>query len=163
MKNFKSGFTLVELLISMGIMTILITVLAQVFGSILTMRSKNEAVSALAQDSRYVVERLSYDVARSSGITLPTVGNSGSSLTLVIGGVNYVYTLQDGSLLLSVGGAASDRLNSIGTTITSLSFSRNNVLGGKASVGLAMTLRATTIQPGTQSQTRDINTTLVTR
>lgn len=163
MKKIKSGFTLVELLISMGIMTILITILSQVFASILTMRSKNEATSALAQDSRYIFQRLAYDVGRSSSIAVPAVGNSGSSMTLVIAGVNYAYSLQDGALMLSVGGASADRLNSVGTSITSLSFTRNSPLGGKSSVALDVALAATTIQPGSAAQNRDIHTTLVTR
>ncbi|MEI8232701.1 MAG: type II secretion system protein [bacterium] len=158
----KSGFTLVELLISMGIMTILIAILAQVFGAILLMRTKNEAVSALAQDARFVVQRLSYDMARSSSIASPTVGNASDSLTLVISGVNYTYALQNNSLMLTVGAGNAERINSVGTRLTSLSFSRNDPLGGKASVGLDLTLLATTVETGVQTQSRIIRTTLVT-
>lgn len=158
-----SGFTLVELLISMGIMTVLLTILSQVFGSIIAMRGKTEAVSALAQDSRYLVLRLAYDVSRSSSILVPAVGNNGSSLTLVIGGQNYVYTLSNGNLNLSVAGGPAQVLNSAGTSLSSISFKRNTSLGGKAIVQLDATLVPTIIQAGVQNDTRHIVTSLVTR
>lgn len=157
------GFTLVELLISMGIMAILLTILAQVFSSILSMRTKVEAVSALAQDSRYLVLRLSYDVGRATSITSPSVGNTLDSLTLVIAGENYTYSLVDGNLDLSVGGGSPQRLNSSGTSLSSLSFTRSTSIGGKSIVQLDTTLAPTTIQSGIQNNPRTINTTFVTR
>lgn len=162
MKN-KSGFTLVELIISMGIMTILITVLAQVFGSILSMRQKNEAVSVLAQDSRFVVARIAYDVARATSITSPTIGNPGPTLTLIIDGHNYVYTLQNNKLTLSIDAGAQNIINSHATNISTLTFTQNNPVGGYLNVQADLTLIPTMIQPGVHNDNRRVITTFVTR
>jgi Tfp pilus assembly protein PilW len=156
-----SGFTLVELLISMGIMMILLTIMTQVFSSILNLRQNSEAISPLAQDSRYLILRLAYDVGRASSISLPAVGNSSSSMTLVISGQNYLYQLNGNSLSLKIGAGTAQNLTGTGTSITSLSFTRNADLGGKPNISLDTTLRATTLQPGIQQQDRRLQSTFI--
>lgn len=163
MKKLTRGFTLVELLISMGIMTILLVILTEVFGSILNMRVGSEAVSAIAQDSRFVLSRLSYDVGRATSITTPAIGQDSSTLTLVIDGVDYVYSLSGNNLTLSVNGGASSVVNSNGTSLSALTFTRNANLGTKNNITLNATLVATTKQPGVESNERSITTSLSTK
>lgn len=158
-KIFKSGFTLVEMLIVMGILGILLAILSQVFGAILSLRLKSEAKSALAQDSRYLLTRLAYDVGRAEDLAV----TSPTSLDLVINSVTYTYALQDGSLLLTVGGDPAETLNSRGTRVTSLALTALSPLGNLDSLRLDFTLEATTSQPGITSQSRRLITTLGTR
>lgn len=162
MKKLK-GFSLVELIIAMGIMTILLTVLTQTFGSILSLRQKSEAVSSIAQDSRFVLLRLAYDTGRATSISTPSVGSSSSTLTMSINSQSYVYSLLNGNLILSVAGGQSQQINSVGTTVTNLSFTRNNNIGNKSVVQLDLTLRATEVEPGVENNTRRIQSTLITQ
>lgn len=163
MKKVLSGFTLVELLIAMGIMTILILILSQVFGSILSVRGKNEATTSLAQDSRYLLQKLSYDVKRATSISSPLAGQSSSSLTMIIGGQTYLYSLSDGVLSLRVGAGDPDRLNSVGTIVTGLNFTRNSDMSGDANISLDLTLTSRVGLDGVDSSTRRIQTTITTR
>jgi prepilin-type N-terminal cleavage/methylation domain-containing protein len=159
----KSGFTLVELLMVMGIMGLLMVILFQVFGAILDMKLRSEATTAVAQDSRYLISRLTYDISRSSDITLPLAGGSGNTLILVIDGVDYVYELNGTTLKLSVGGGASQALTGIGTKITSIVFTHFADIGNKKSVQIVLNIAPTTIQQGGTPGERTLTTTVVTR
>lgn len=158
----RNGFTLVELIISMGIMSILVTVLANLFGTTLLMRQKSEAISAIAQDSRFVIQRLAYDIGRASSITSPSPGNSASSMTITIGAINYTYSLSSGALNLSIGGSAPVALTSAGSTISNLNFYRNNDLGSESSVTVDINFVPVSVQTGIQNQSRRVVTTFVT-
>lgn len=163
MKYFKPGFTLVEMILVTGILGILIVVLTQVFGSIIALRFKNEATSAMAQDSRYLIARLSYDVARASAITVPAVGDSGSLLSLLIGGRLYTYELSNGAVMLSVDGGPPSALTGVNTSLSSLSFTHYPDLGGKKMVNLDLVINSNIIAPSITSQSRHLITTLATR
>jgi len=163
MKKQKRGFTLVELLIVMGIMSILLTIFFQVFGAILSMKLRSEATTAVAQDSRYLISRLSYDVSRASDITLPSVGVSGNVLNIIIAGNVYQYQLENGILTLSINGGASQDLNGIGTKITNISFTHFADVGTKKSVQINLTIIPTIIQPGGATGERQLTTTIATR
>lgn len=155
--NNKRGFTIVEMLLVIGIMSILVVILTQVFGSILTMKLRSQATTAVAQDSRYLLTRLAYDITRSSDLSVL----SPQSLSLTINGVNYLYALSGTSLLLSVGGAPSQALTSIDTQITALNFTLTTVPPSlKKSVQISLTILPTIIQAGGARLERHLTTTL---
>lgn len=158
MMTNKHGFTLVEMLIVMGIMSILIIILSQVFGSILTTKLRSEATTAVAQDSRYLLTRLSYDIGRASDIT----SSSGSTLTLSVDGVAYVYALVGDTLTLSVGGEPPQALSSVGTRITQLSFTRTDLALNK-SVQIHLTIDPLEAPPGGAELSRELTTTVALR
>lgn len=137
-ENYQ-GFTLVELLIYMGLLGIFLLVLTEMFVSILDVRVDSQATSAVEQDGRYLLARLAYDVNRASSISTPaTAGNSGNSLVLVIGGVNYSYSLNSGNLQLT-SNQGTNNLNSSETTISSSTFQRLGN-GNKDSIRLQITI-----------------------
>lgn len=154
-----NGFTMVEMLMVMGIMGFLVVILSQVFGSILTMKLRSQATSAVAQDSRYLITRLSYDISRASAITVP----NSTTMVLTISGTAYTYTLSGSTLTLAVGGGASQVLNGVGTKITALSFTKLTDLGSKSNVQISLTITPTIIQPGGATGARQLTTTLATR
>lgn len=158
MRNIKNGFTLIEMLLVMGIMSILLVILTEVFGSIINTKLRSEAVTAVAQDSRYVLARLAYDISRSSAITSPT----GNTLALQIDGVSYVYQLDGSTLTLAVAGGDPQALTGVGTRITSLNFVRTD-LGLNQGVQISMVMHPTMVIPGTPDLGRQITTTIGTR
>src|SRR3989338_3288431 len=98
----KFGFTLVELLIFMGMFTVLLAVLSQVFGMIVDARLESESTSSVVQDGNFLLNRFMYDIARTNTINTPsTVGSTDTTLYLTIDGVNHLYVLNAGNLELT--------------------------------------------------------------
>jgi len=159
----KKGFTTVELLIVMGVMGILLVILSNVFSSILTMKLRSRARTAVAQDSRYLLSRFSYDITRASDIVIPAPTQTNDTLTLTIDGSSYRYTLASGVVQLSVDGGTSYALNGVGTHITNLSFTQSQITVGKKSVNLKMTISPASSAYGDMNDQRLLETTIATR
>lgn len=140
--NLNRGFTLVELIIYMGLLVIFLLVLSNIFASILDVRTESESISAVEQDGRFIMARLSYDINRATSVSTPaSLGGSGSSLTLVIGAVNYTYALSGGNLVLT-NDLGTNNLNSSESTISSLSFQKLGNSGGKETVKIQFTVNS---------------------
>lgn len=158
-KNSK-GFTLVELLIYIGLLGIMLVVLTQVFTSALDVQTETEAASFVDLDSRFIINRLTYDIHRAQSITTPAaLGATNSTLQLVIGGTNSTYALNGGNLEItdSVG---TDRLNSVGSTISAFTVKRLGNTNGKNSLQISFTITSTTVKNGGQPETKNISTTI---
>lgn len=89
----KRAFTIVELLLYMGLMAIFFTVLTDIWVSAMEALTRTENVAAITSDGRYILARLAYDVGQT-------------------GEVNYI--LSDGNL--TAGGV---QLNSYATSVES--------------------------------------------
>ena len=126
MKN-NHGFTLLEIVIYIGLLGILLVVMSQVFIAILGTKLNSDSSAGVAQDGAYMLARLSYDIHRAARIVSPNLGASSSTLVLEAtdSGVlrTYTYALTDGLLTLS-DGINTDRINGGGTTISQFSVTR---------------------------------------
>lgn len=136
------GFTLVELLIGLGIFSMLLLVLIQLFTAILDVEFDTEATSSVQEDSKYLFARFNYDIQRAEAIIVPTTyGIQSSSLIILINGVNHVYSLNNGNLLLGL-----DRLNSSDTTVSDLEFTRLGEIGEKDTIRVTFNLTSEAIR-----------------
>ena len=157
----QKGFTIVELLLYMGIFSILLTVLLQLFGGILSTHTESQATSAIDQDGNFIMARLAYDIHNSSSI-------GGSNCSWATGSVSPCTLVLDGGTYSISGGVLSfgtERVNGVGTTLTSLSFTTlgNSAAGSKKSVQITFTLQSTALRQGNRNQTQDYQTTVQTR
>lgn len=107
------GVTIVELLIYIALLMIFMTVLLDVFTTILSARLESESTSGVSQDARFIMTKLAYDVENSSVFSVPGAN------TLVIGTKNYVFDSVSGNLTVN-----GDRLNGTDTKIDSLTFTK---------------------------------------
>lgn len=121
----QDGFTLIEFLIYMGILSILIFVLANIFTATLDVKLESEAVAGVDLDGKYILNRLSYDMHQASSIASPSAaGQTSGSLQIVVNSVNYIYTLDgSGNLQLNTN-LGVDQMNSINSKISNLTFQR---------------------------------------
>ncbi len=121
--NKNKGFTLIEVLIFMGIFSILILVMFQLLTSIFDVQLESQSTSAVSKDGRYILNRLTYDIKNSAIVTSPSSGSQGQSLVISDGNTTYTYSLSNGNLTLtnSITGT-SDQLNSVNTLVSSLNF-----------------------------------------
>lgn len=152
-KNIK-GFTLVELVIYIGLLSTFLLVLVEIFLSVLNLKAESETTSAINQDTRFIFTRMAYDVDRADLVVLPAqLGGVDNSLQLEIDGATYTYSLADGNLMLNVGGV-SDQLNSSDTSIENLSFQKIGNLNGKPTIKTVLTVKALMVETiGSRNQT----------
>jgi len=123
----SSGFTLIELTIYGGLLSILLYILSDMFLSVFSMQLTTGADMALKQDGAFVLSRLTYDVRRAESISVPLSGQTAIGMTLVIdaGGTDetHVYSVTDGNLVATVDGVPY-AINGQDTQITDFSVER---------------------------------------
>ena len=159
-KNTIRGFTLIEMLIYMGLLSIFLVVLVDVFIATLNVRIEAAAVAGVEQDGRFIISRLSYDITRASSITTPaSLGASGSTLTIVISGSTYTYSVVSGNLQVVINGSETINLNSSETTISGLTFLRIGNVGGKDTIQIQFTTTSSNLKKS-GSETRTFKTTV---
>lgn len=139
--NKHYGFTILELVLYLGLLGIFLVIMTNLFVASLDTRLESQDQSALQQNGRYLIGRFTYDLHRAQTISSPDLGNQASSLDLVINdnGVDkhFIYTLDNQNLLLTVNDEQW-QLNSSDTILTSLNFYRlgNSDINSQAKDGI---------------------------
>lgn len=141
----KKGFTLIEFLVYMGLMSLFLIVLSNILSTSLETFTQSNQATLVDADSRYILNRLAYDVGHAATITTPaTVGQTTNSLVLDVG----TYTNSGGNLLLGI-----DRLNGFDSTIANFSVTRIGNGTGKDTVKISFDITS-------GSKTQTLSTTL---
>jgi len=136
----QRGVTLVEVLITMGLLSVFLVILTTIFTSSVDVQSQTSSYAAITTDGRFVLSRLEYDIRRASAITTPaSLGGTDSSLVLTIDGDTYTYSVTSGRLQLDINGTA-DYVTSEQSTISGLNFQKLGTSGGTESVRYNSTL-----------------------
>ena len=152
----QKGVSLIELIIYMGLFSILLVMLLQMFTNILSTQLESEATSSVTIDGRYILNRFTYDIRRSNSIITPSnFGASGNTLRVTGTGIDFSYTLSNGNLLLTNNlTSTSDSINSNDTSVSNLSFTKVGTSSGVSTVDISFTLTSKTIkQTGTEVKT----------
>lgn len=154
-----SGFTIVELILYTGILTIFLSVLTGMFTAILDIQLESESANVLTTDSRFIFSRLAYDLGRASAIVEPSaLGQQTQNLVLQIGNNQYTYSVINGNLVLS-DGMSSGALNGYGTTVSNVSFRKYGNDNGKHSVRILFQLNGL-IERSFGPESRDFEVTI---
>lgn len=162
-KNKQKGFSLVEMLVYMGLFSILLIPLMQLFTSTIAVRLESEATSAVSQDGRYILSKLSYDIHNASTILSPGLGVTTSALHISGSGFDYTYGLDgEGNLVLN-NGVTSDSLNSEGTTIPQITFTTLGNGTGKKVVQVSVQVESKVIRQGNNKELKTFQTVVGTR
>ena len=125
----------------MGIFSILIFVLTDIFIGTLNEKNKSEATSTLSQDAKFIISKLQYDIRNANSILSPELGLSDSNLTIVLYGQALTYSSQSGNLVLN-DGTANYNLNSAESKISYLNFERIGNPNGKNSIHINIRLES---------------------
>lgn len=160
--NSDRGFTIVELILYIGLLSMMLVMLTSIFSTSLDLQLESRSTSTLDQDARFLITRLSHDVARASSITTPTtIGDQGQALEIIAGGDTFTYSLSNGNLILT-NSQGSGQLNGFDTSITALTFQRLGNTNGKNSIQMTMTMQSRT-QLAKGVEAKSIQTTFGTR
>ena len=158
-KQLKPGFTLVELLIYMALLSIFLITLTGIFVNIMEVQLESDATSAVDQDGRFILSRLAYDINRAQNVTNPSgLGSTTSNLDFTIPGISYSYSLNANNLQLSENGQPSN-LNSSETQVSNLTFQRIGNLLGKHTFKIQFTITSKTQRPS-GPETKTFTTTI---
>lgn len=151
----KKGFTIIELLLYIGMLAGFILVLGQLFFSILDSQLESQANSAVDTEGQYLLTRLSYDIRRAASLTTPAaLGQTAATLVLDIGGTAHTYSLNGSNLTLTVSGNTY-LLNSQTVSVTGFSVQRlGNPAPAKPSVLVDLDITSETVSLHQQSKTR---------
>lgn len=166
LRNRHSGFTLVELLLYMGILSVLLSVLVSIFVIALDAQLESEATSSVQRDGTYILAKLSYDIHRASSISIPSsLGADNNNFKIVVGGVDYAYSLDGSENLTLANDLGTNNLNSYDTTVSGLTIKRLGNSGGvEDTLKINFTLTSRTKRTGTAGyETKNFETVLALR
>jgi len=122
-----SGFTLLELLIYISILSILVVVVSSTFISLSKGRGQSQARSEVDNSIRFVSELLRQDLKNASVVSSPSLTgdlNSTPILTLTRGGVVIIYDVLNGSIRRKEGGASPVNLTNSNISVNTPTFTR---------------------------------------
>lgn len=155
MKPLNSkGVTIVELLIYLGLSTVMLVILSQLFVSILDESVKTQNYSAVQTDGRYILGRLKTQLNNADAVTIPAdLGETSDSLVLAVSGVAHTYYIANNKLYLS-DGTGDYLVSHVDTNITDIAFTRTGNAVGKPVILIEFTSSTGSIGTiGYESQT----------
>ena len=122
----NSGVTIVELLVYLGLSTIILLILSELFVNILDESVETQNYSTVQTDGRYIMARLRYQINNADSVTFPlSLGSSQNELIVVNSGNLYHYYVADEKFYMSDDGDVSQYLiSNLDNRITDVSFTR---------------------------------------
>lgn len=161
--SHRSGFSIIEMLIYIGIVSVFLVVLGGLFVSILTAQLDAQSTSSIDQDNRYIQARMAYDIHRADNILTPAaLGTPASSFSLDIGGVTYTYSIINNQLNLTASGNTQS-LTSYASQVSGFTVTRLGNVAGKQSLQISYTLTSLVSTLNQTSQVRNVTTTVAVR
>jgi len=154
------GFSLVELLIYMGLLSILVGIMSMIFASIIDVQLRSESASSVDQDSRYILSRMLYDMKSAARVSTPaSPGTSSSTLQMLVNNITYTYSLDGSNNLQLSNNYGTNVLNGYDTQVSGLSFQRVGAGDSNDTIRMTFTLTSRT-SPHGQAETKTFQTTL---
>ncbi|OGY24025.1 MAG: hypothetical protein A2Y57_02215 [Candidatus Woykebacteria bacterium RBG_13_40_7b] len=142
LKTNQAGFSLIELTIYIAILVILMVITVDLSISATEVSLEAKGRNILEEDGRFILQRLTYDIRRSSQIVTPTnLGDSSQRLELRINNQTYTYQLNSANLDLTFVNSTNN-LNSPETLVKNLSFQKVGNSGGLSTVKINFTLES---------------------
>lgn len=121
----KKGFTIIEFLLYMGILSIILMVFIELFVSLTRVRLENQSTSNIQQDSSYLINKFVYDIHQAKSISLPLhPAEQSNILEILIDGTSYSYATDEAKNLIMNDGTNSYQLNGYDTQIPAILFTR---------------------------------------
>lgn len=128
MKN-KAGFTFIELILYIAIVTIMLSALVPFAWNIIGTGAKSNTEQEVFSQARFISERIKYEIRNATGInagsTTPT------SLSLITATGSTVISLVGGNIQIQQGAGPATILNSPDVTMSSLTFTNNSSADNK--------------------------------
>lgn len=138
-----SGYTLIELLLYVVIISTLLTTVTLFFGMTVETRVKNQSIAEVNDQGVLVMDHITQTIRNASSISAPTPGGSGSSLTLVVPTSSLsptIFNLNGTALQVKEGTTATIALTNNDIQVTNLTFKNLTRSGTPGNVQVSFTL-----------------------
>jgi hypothetical protein len=143
--NFKKATTIVELTLYMGLLSIFLVIIFNLFSQIISTQTRSVAVSLVQTNGNFLLTKLTHDINQANAITVPaSIGSSAVSMTLTIGTTNASYTISNGRLVM-IDTSGNYNLNDADTTISDFVVTRLGNSGGKAGLKIVFTVTSNVV------------------
>ena len=155
----NGGFTLIEILVYVGILVMVASAVVVTFLSLDTVLLRNKTERVLTNSATVALERMTRDI-RAASTANAVIANE---LTLITLSTTTVFSLSGNSLVATVNGSPLGALTSDDVTVENLEFSHYQNTGGEIeteAVRVALTL---SIETKAASSTRTYYSTVVLR
>jgi len=120
MNNNNKGFTIIEMVVAVGVFTVVITVLLAAFLNVSNLQKRAEALRVINDNLNFSLETTMREIRAGSNYS---VGPGGTSLTITsVAGSEVIYRLNNGRIEKSVAGNPFVALTAPEVTITKLLF-----------------------------------------
>lgn len=119
------GYTLIELLLYVGIVSTLLVGITLYFASVAEARVKNQTIMEVEQQGAMVMDHITNTVRNATSVSAPAIGSSANQLTVVVptGSLSpTIFDLSSEAIRIKEGVAAAIALTSSDIRVTSLSF-----------------------------------------
>jgi len=154
--TFNSGTTIVELILYMGLLSIFMVMVVNLFGQVLSVQTDSVAESYIQTNGNFLLIKLAKDINSSDDIITPSsIGQSATSVVLRSGPNNISYTIINGRLVLT-DNTGSYNLNDVDTIISDFLVKRLGNSGGKN--GLQVSYKITSAISDQEIKSKDFNT-----
>ncbi|MEI6228437.1 MAG: prepilin-type N-terminal cleavage/methylation domain-containing protein [Candidatus Saccharibacteria bacterium] len=139
----KKGFTLIETLLYMAILSVVIVALSSFLFLSYTSRVKASVIAEVEQQGSQTLNLITQNIRNSASITAPALGNSGASLTLTeYAGANSptVFDQSGNTMRITEGASAAVNITSNRVVVSNLSFQNLTRFGTPGNVKVSFTL-----------------------
>lgn len=118
--EMQKGFTLVEIILYVGIMAIVFSAIVPFTWSVIENGSKSAVQQEVFDNARFISEKIKFEVLRASGIA--TVSANSLSLTDFAPDTTTVIDLSGGNVRINKNGGGAVNLNSQNVAVSDLTF-----------------------------------------
>ncbi len=134
-KQNKKGFTLVELLLYVGLSAILLLVISLFLTTMLAARAKQQTITEVEAQAMQMMQIITQSIRNAEGINSPLAGESASTLSLSMSDAQNNptdFNMNQNTLQITEGSQSSINLSNTGIHITNFTvqnLSRNDTSG----------------------------------
>lgn len=135
------AYTLIEILLYVGLTSALLLTITATFGQVLEVRSENSARRTVESEARFIISKLESEITSASDVTLPADNSSGAQLSLTIPGegTNTIFSLSGSNLVINENGGGNLQLSS-DVTVSGLSFTNRTTSPAPSLIDYTFTL-----------------------
>lgn len=143
--NYKltKGFTLVELLLYVALVSSVVLVISVFFATVLPLRAKNQTIDEVEQQGRQTMQAILQSVRNAENINSPALGTGASSLSLqsLTAGLNpTIFDLSSGAIRITEDAGSAINLTSPTVTASDLTFYNYSRSGTPGNIRVVFTL-----------------------